>query len=406
MNPGRILARLRAGDAGFAALLAARALQIGGSLAVTVLIVWRYGLPSAGLYALASVPASLGSLAVGFGLPNALPRSGASDGGRATLGLALSTAACVPVAAACIAYASLVAPDATVPVACLAMAGALVGQVNVQQTLYVLHRRPLLAPVAPGVHLAGAVLAAAAPDFATFAVALLVSRALGCVAGFVPLAYARASRADLAEATGAGSRFAPVDVACLLSEQVPILVLDGMLGRSEVGLYGLVRQFVAVADTPGWSYVLSRYPEMVAQPVSGTRSVARGNARLGWACGLGTLAAASAMALAVYRLPALVPLLFAPLLAVPARYLNNLCDQSLRASGHVWDCMALALAKVALSLALSAGLAALFGLPGAVAALALLSVASALAYRARLLAVHPGSVPSLSALAFPRAAGR
>jgi hypothetical protein len=299
--------------------------------------------------------------------------------------------AILPFAGVAVAYSAVMGngPEEVAAVLTLALAGALVGQINVQQTLYVLQGRTLWAPLAPAVHFIGTGLALLTPTFLDFALVLLATRVLGCAAGFLPLAFDRVDLGRIRPALAEAVRFAPLDVAGLLADQLAVVLLAVLLDRAELGLYGLIRQFVSVADTPGWSYVLSNYPALVQDIGASAPAVARGNERLAWISAAVSLVASSALAVAVYGVPAILPALPLVLLPMPARYLNNFCDQALRASGHLHDCLVLCLAKSALSLALFSVLATSQGFWGAVAASALLSLLAGLLYRWRFLARFP-----------------
>ncbi len=380
-------------------LLVARVLQLGNAFAVSVAVVWAYGLDSAGALALAALPAAVGSLVIGFGLPSALPRAALPEAQKATLGLTSSCLLMVLVAPLIWGYAILLARSAeeAVAIAALAGAGALLGQLNVLQTLYVLQGRQAWAPLVPALHLAGTAIAASAPDFRDFALALLATRVLGCAIGFAPLSFARveagAARAPLREAL----RFTPLDLGGLLAEQLPLVLLSGLLTRPELGLFGLLRQFVSAADTPGWSFVFNSYPRLVADAAGSGRQIARQNERLAWISAVGTFAVACVAALALYRLPGIIPALPIVLLPMPARYLSNFCEQALRASGFLRDCALLAVARIALALVLFGILAATWGFWGAVIASGLLSLVSGAMYRVRLSVHFPDTLRSASA---------
>jgi O-antigen/teichoic acid export membrane protein len=369
----------------FLALFAAKGLQLANGFAVSVIVVWLYGLDSAGTLALAALPGAAGALAVSFGLPSALPRFRASQGARATVGLGVSCAAILPVLAIVIGYAFVMArsEEERIAIVALSLAGALVGQVNVQQTLYILQKRTLYAPVAPAIHLIGTVAIMMAPSFHAFALYLLGVRALGCVAGFALLTFERADLRRARPAIAETLRFAPLDIGNLLADQLPVVLLAVLLSRAELGLYGIVRQFVSVADTPGWSYILTKYPALVDDMDGNAQPVARRNEQLSWLSAAASLAASTMMVLVVYRIPVVIPALPLVLLPLPARYLNNFCDQALRAGGLIRDCAWLTVIKALLSLTLFGMLAAYAGFWGAIAASALLSLFSGLLYRHR-----------------------
>lgn len=379
------------------ALLAARALQLGGGFAVSVLLVWLHGLAAAGTYAIAIMPAAAAGHLSGLGLASALPRQALPEGERATIGLLVTLATLPLLALLAAAYGLALGHDGrdALTIAVLAWSAAAGGQVGVQQCLLVLQGRTAWAPLTP--FLQALALAAAAvfgTDLLGFALVLAGGRLLGSLAGFLPLRFARTSVAALRRSVREGSRFLPLDLLSGLSELVLVPALAATLTRAEIGLFGLARQFIVVADTPGWSFVQTRYPALVGGLERIGADVARRNERLSWLSGVATLGVAAGMALLVYRLPQLVPVLVPMLLALPARYACNFCDQALRATGRVRDCTLLGLGRLVLSLAMLPALALPFGLWGAVAATAALSLASGLLYRWRLDAHHPGLLPA------------
>jgi O-antigen/teichoic acid export membrane protein len=331
-----------------------------------------------------------------LGLPSALPRQPANAGEQATLGLLVSVAPLPLIAAICLGYGMLVGADAreAQTIATFALAGAFLGQVNVLQCLYVVQRRPVWAPLASIIHLAGIAVAARAPDLLHFSALLLASRALGCAAGFVPLHYGRVGFRQFRRTVVEGACFLPLDLFTLVSEQAATPVLSLALTRPELGLFGLMRQFLTVADTPGWSYIQSRYPAMISELDQIGPALARSNERLSWIVTVGVLAAAVPAALLVYRLPVLLEILPVVMLPLPARYLSNFCDQALRARGQTRECMFLGILKTVASLALLLILARAFGMWGAVVATAAASLVTGLLYRWRLRTLFPCLLPA------------
>ena len=382
---------------GFSGLLAGRLLQLAGGFAVSVVLVSRYGMAAAGTYALAALGTQVACLLTAAGLANSLPRQDLGDGERAGIALAATLALLVPLAAAAALYGWCLGHDRAeaIAVAAFAFSGAALGQVNVLNCLYVLQRRSWAGPLSPALHLAAVALAGLAPDVTAFALTLAAGRALGSLAGFLPLRFGRFSPRDLRRAISESSRFVPLDIMALLSEQLPILAISPYLGRAELGLIGLARQFVTLADTPGWSYVQSEYPRLVRGLKDSAAAIARRNGQLAWvSCGL-TAATATGMALGVYRSPTLVPVLAAMLLPLPARYLNHFCDQALRAGGRIGDSGTLAAAKTLLALPLTLAAVWAFGFWGAVAASAVVAALAGLAYRWRVTVLFPGILPPL-----------
>jgi hypothetical protein len=385
------------GDFGALGLFVARALQLASGFAISVILVWHFGLPAAGTYALASLPGAVANFFCALGLGSALPKLLVSNPQRATIGL-LTTFATYPIiAACCFAYGLLEGrnPGDGVLIALLAFGAGVLGQITVQQCLYVLQRRAAWAPVASLVQFLGIAAAATCPNFESFAIVLTASRVLSCVAGFVPLSYGSVSLSMLRRGIVGGLRFVPLDLALMFSEVLPIAFMPIFLTRAEIGMLGLARQFVTVADTPGWSYVQANYPALVADIHGNGPGVARWNnvLALGTIAGVGLVAIT--MALAVYNVPSLIPVLIAMLVVMPARYAGYFYDQTLRATGKVLDCTKLALVKIALSASLYLLLCTLLGFWGSVMAFVFLSLGSTLIYRSRLAFHFPSLLPAL-----------
>lgn len=365
-------------------LLIARAFQIATSFVVSVAVVWAYGLESAGSLALSALPAALGGHMVTLGLQSALPRARMSHRAGATVGLVVSIAMSIAIVPFIVLYAMTLAHswEEAVAIAALATAGALGGQNNVAQILYVMQSRQIAAPIMPAVYLAGIGLGIAVTEtLSGFALALLGARAVACVLGFVPISYERVTLSQIWRTASESVRFTFLDVAGLLAEQLPIILLSSILTRAELGVIGLLRQFLTVADTPGFTLIFNNYPKLVSGAEGFLSKLAKQNERLSWFAALGTFCAASMAAVLVYDLPILVAALPIMLLALPTRYIANFCGQAFRAAGMIRQCVWLAAANIAVSIPLFMSLATIWGLWGAVAAFALQSMISGLLYR-------------------------
>jgi O-antigen/teichoic acid export membrane protein len=384
------LAGVAASD-GFSALLVARILALANAFAVSVALLWAFGLPATGVYVLASFPAAAASLISTFGLANALPRLTLGNGERAAIALTAWLLALPALAVACAFYGAALGRDwgEVQTIALFAWGGGLLGQLGTQQMLYILQGRTRCAPLASLVHLAGIGAALLAPDLNRFALVLTATRLLGCLLGFAPLSFTRFRRDQLALAVHEGAKFVPLDLIAMASEMASVPILAMFLSRAELGLFGLARQFVTVADTPGWSYVQTHYPMMVSDVGSVAAKVARRNEVIAWWTAAAVFPIASLMALAVYHLPALVVVVPVTLLPLPARYMNNFCDQALRAVGRLRECALLAVAKLVFSVVVFVAMTCFFGFWGAIGAFAILSWVSGLAYRRCLLACYP-----------------
>jgi len=387
----------------FVPLLAARVLQLANGFLISIALVWTYGLAGAGTYAIAAFGASILSLVSGLGLVNALPLQALSNPQRATAGLLATSALLLPTLGLSLAYGWYMAAgtDEALTIAAFAFGGFFLGQSNVLQMLYILQGRAGASPIPHIVTGAGIALGAFISHGAgAFAVIVLAGRVLGNLVGFALLAYRRISWPNLRSAFIRGTSFAPADAIAMLSEQLPILIISVLLSRAELGIFGLARQIVTAADAPGWSFVQAKYPELVESKLLATPAVARSNGRLAVAVGGCTLLASMVLSVAVYRQPVLVGATAVLLATLPARYMNNLYDQVIRAGGWARCSANLALAKLALSVALFYALTAASGLWGAILASAFLSLSSGLIYRGRVASLVPNLLPSLRRASF------
>jgi hypothetical protein len=364
-------------------LFVARALQVVAAFATSVIVVWSFGLAGAGSLALSALPAALGGHLVCLGLQSGLPRMKLSHGSRVTIGVLASSLVAIAILFFIVVYALVVAQNAeeAVAIAALAAAGALGGQNNVAQILYVMQGRQHLAPIMPAIHIAGIAIAASAASLPTFGIILLCTRIAASIVGFLPLSYAWTSFADVATTIRASVRYASLDAAGMLAELLPIVLISGLLTREELGLIGLLRQFLTVADLPGYSMVFNAYPSLVQDPDRVGPELARANERMAWKSALGTLVLASAAAVVVYGAPVLAAALPIVLLSLPARYITNFCDQALRAAGLVREAAALTIMQVAIALPAFWLLSYVAGFWGAVAAFSGCSLVTGLVYR-------------------------
>ena len=254
------------GDAGL--LLLARLMQNANGFLLSVVLVRQFGLAAAGTATLATVAVTVLALLGSFGLPFSLARDDGSIAQRNTVGLAASALA-VPLAApAIVLYAWLVAHDAyeAAAVGLLSLGGLFFAQSNILTALLLLQGRARLAALPPFANLAGLCIAALATTTLTgFALVLAAFRLAGIAIVFAQLPLARvAPRAVLARLR-AGSAFLTTDAINLGSEQVVVIAASYLIPREALGVLGLCRQLLTLAETPGWSFVQARYPELVAK---------------------------------------------------------------------------------------------------------------------------------------------
>lgn len=364
-------------------LLAARAFQIVGGLLTSLLIVRMFGLSAAGSYALATLPAAALIPLCTLGLPSALARSTLTLRQRATVAFVASSIALTILIPVAYAYGAVIGQneEEALTIAVLSWSAAGASQITISQSVQILQKRTKLALVTPISHLLALLIAAISTnDLLSFAVTLALLRLVGTITGFAGLRYSRVPLTSALETVKESKKFTAIDVFAAGSEFLALPLLSGILTRSELGLFGLARQFLMVGDTPGWSYVQSRYPKLVKGHAKLERDVRRKNLQISFLAAALTFIGGGILIIFLYRLPQLIPILVIMLISLPARYENNFCDQALRAGGYFTASVKLVAAKFALSTAIILLMAGLYGLYGTASAIVIASVVSAALY--------------------------
>jgi O-antigen/teichoic acid export membrane protein len=165
-----------------------------------------------------------------------------------------------------------------------------------------------------------------------------------------------------------GAHFLTADILNLGSDQLAILIASFLMGRADLGVFGLCRQMLTVSDTPGWSKVQSKYPLIISDRRKTMAELLRIMPRLGAYCGAAAAVLSIPLALFVYHsfeFLVLAPLL---LLSVPLRYLLTVYDVALRAAGAITATNNITLIRAILALMIIPAGAWFGGAPGAVIA--------------------------------------
>jgi hypothetical protein len=157
-------------------------------------------------------------------------------------------------------------------------------------------------------------------------------------------------------------------------------MLSLMVARPELGLFRLCQQMLTAADTPGWTFVQSKYPELVQGNTALRERIYSQVSQLGICAAAMCFVGSSILAFYVYRLPTLAWMMLLISLTLSWRYKNNYFEQRFRAAGQLAVTTTLAILKLAFSGGLSFILIKALGAWGAVLALGLLSVTGGIAY--------------------------
>jgi O-antigen/teichoic acid export membrane protein len=226
--------------------------------------------------------------------------------------------------------------------------------------------------------LAGSVLAQT-PD--GFAITLLVSRMVSVLVIWGGFSFERLSLDRVVEIAGNGVRYLAPDVLALLSEQSAPLLLARVVSRSDLGIFRLCQQLLMAADSPGWTFVQSKYPQMVESGPAFVDEVHRQVRRIGLTASVLCVVISTVLALVFFHTPAVVPLMAILSACLVWRYENYLFGQALRAVGRVRVLNALGLARVVAAVCCFYVATLTGGVWGAAIALTLLSVMSGTAYQ-------------------------
>jgi O-antigen/teichoic acid export membrane protein len=375
-----------------------RAIQLVNGLLLSAILVRRFGLEVVGSFALGIAAVNVLATVCALGLGAYLPRAEQSHGQSCFAALALFSAQLPIVVPLLAGYAALEArsPAEWQVIFVVALSGFFIGLQNLGMMLSIMVRRfhpGLWAPLCETAGLVGgACLCASAPGLA---MALLAAR-VGSVAivwsgfRFEPLPLARV----LAIGRTGAVYLAP-DVLGILGEQAAPLLLGSLVSRGDLGIFRLCQQLLMASDSPCWTFVQSKYPEMVERGPAFVEEVHAQVRRIGLFVTAGCALGSALLAYVFFDLPILALLMTVLSAAVLWRYKTYLFGQALRAAGHVGAVTGLGAARLVLALGLLGSLSNAAGLWGAVFALALLSLLSGLAYervyRARLEVAHDGS---------------
>jgi O-antigen/teichoic acid export membrane protein len=346
---------LRAFGRDAAVVLIARLLQNANGFLLSVLIVRRFGLASAGTLTVATTAIVVLSLLGTFGLTYGLARLPITEREKNTLG-AFACLIVMPLSLPIVVGLGVAAGHSAhevASIALLALGGPFFAQTNIVNALQVLQGKAAQSVLPPLGNLAGLLIGTACGGpLAVFALVLAVCRFAGVAACFAFLPLGRLRLRDTLAHMREGTRFLTADALLLATDQATIIISSYLMSRAELGLFGLVRQMLTLSDTPSWSRMQAAYPAMVADPAGVFPGFRRSMLAFGAVFAAGVAAATVPLGLFVYHLPRFA--ILAPLLMtiVPLRYVMGSFDMRLRAMGLVARTNRLCLLRGGLSLLL------------------------------------------------------
>jgi len=360
-------------------LLLGKIIQMGNGFLVSVYLVKTFGLGAVGTYTIASIATSAIAFICSFGLSNSMPRDNFSNAQRNTISLAILTLA-VPLAALLIGgYAWMMGHDfqEITEIAVFSAAGDLFAQSNIVNTLLLLQGRTRLSVVPPLLNCAGILLGmVSAETLFQFGMMFIASRLLGNVLLFINMQYEPVGWSVILQQAKKGAKFLPMDLMSQFSEQLVSFMLAILLPRTELGIFGLCRQVVYAAITPGWSHVDASYPQFVSSRLENADSVKKQNRALSNLATVLVICGSFVLGIFVYKIPQFWFMCILLAFSIPSRYLGYFYDKILRSAGQVKTCNYVTFARICLSMAIFPIFVLSFQLWGAILGWVLLSLLS------------------------------
>ncbi len=392
-NYGIAMGRSEAGP-----LFWGRVILMGDAFLVSIFLIKKFGLAAVGTYTLANIAVTLLALFCGFGLNYSLPRESMTNPQRNTVTLVWSGLLAPVSLLLIIAYAWVMAENRQEiwEISLFATAGFFAALTNVANTLFLLQKRIHLSLIFPVVHTAGLLVGIIfSRTVIQFALALMVFRALGSFIPFVLLNYSRVSLANILRCGIRGCGFLPSDMLVLFSEQSGPLILSQLLSRGDLGMFGLCRQALTAGDVPGWSFMQSKYPQLVETKLWSARETFRQNVKLSFLMSILILAGSCVLGFFIYHLPIFCHFMVLLVLVIPSRYNNCFYDQVIKSAGKNKLNSVLSGIKFLIAVPLFFILGKSLGVWGAVIGLAGLSVFSDILYRKSARSLYPetGNLP-------------
>ncbi|MDX2170359.1 MAG: hypothetical protein SF182_25025 [Deltaproteobacteria bacterium] len=364
-------------------LLVGRGVQLANGLLLSIVLVRRFGLETVGAFAIGIAAVNILATVCALGMSAYLPRLQQSHAQACFAALLLFVAQLpliVPLLAL-YAYAQAAGVEDGQVIFVVALSGFFIGLQNLGMMLSIMARRFLPGLVAPlcetSALLIGWLLCAQALGLALVLLAARVVSVLIIWGGFrfepLPLRRVAGIGRD-------GVRWLAPDLLGLLAEQSTPLLLAAFVGRGELGVFRLCQQLLMAADSPCWTFVQSKYPQMVDSGTAFVATVQRQLRRMALVVGATLAVGATVLAYAFFHVPQVAPLMVMLAAALHWRYQNYLFGQALRARGRVAAVTWLGAAKLGVALTLITTAAWLAGVWGAVLALATTSLLSGVAY--------------------------
>jgi O-antigen/teichoic acid export membrane protein len=383
---GEFLARvvdIPAEQRGSLLLLIGRGVQLANGLLLSIVLVRRFGLETVGAFAIGIAAVNILATVCALGMSAYLPRLKQSHAQSCFAALLLFGAQLpliVPLLAL-YAYGQAEGAEDGQIIFVVALSGFFIGLQNLGMMLSIMIRRFHPGLIAPLCETAGLLVGWLVCESAlALALMLLGARVVSVLIIWGGFRFEALPLRRVAGIGRDGVRWLAPDVLGLLAEQSTPLVLAAFVSRGELGVFRLCQQLLMAADSPCWTFVQSKYPQMVDSGAAVVATVHRQLRRMALWVAVALAAGAALLAYVFFHVPQVAPLMLILAAALRWRYMNYLFGQALRARGRVAAVTWLGAAKLAVALTLITTATWMAGVWGAVAALATTSLLSGLAY--------------------------
>lgn len=332
-------------------LLGGRAVQLGNSVLLSAVVVRHFGLKMMGTYALGYIAVAFTPHLLSLGLNSELPRTKRPLPELSFISLAIQFSTFSVLAPLLYLYSRLLGRSAVEQtiIFLVAISGCLTGFSNVGLTLQILLRRFRMASIAPlfefGLILIGAAMAHSGAGLALY---FLAGRTITAMLMWPRLKPKRVAFQDVFPVARQGSKYLILDLLVTFSEQLTPIILGVVTPRAALGTFRLCQQTSSAAETPGWSYVQGRYPELAKGDPTESEYITRQATKIGIGATLLCAVGSFPLAFVVFHTPSVASMILVLSAALVFRYLMYVCDQRLRAEGRVQASAILVIARILL----------------------------------------------------------
>lgn len=337
-----------------------------------------------GTYTIANVAITFLSIFCGLGLNYSLPREQLSNPERNTITLVLGVLL-IPVTAIIIGIYSWIMASSNRElweIALFSSGGFFFALVNQINTLFLLQDRTHLTLIFPLFNSVGVIIGMLfSTNVLEFSLIILVFRGLGSSLPFLLKEYARVSIGTIISCGKRGFGYIPTDLISTLSDQSAPLIMSHIMSRGDLGIFGLCRQVLAAADMPSWSFIQSKYPQIVRRDSVLIQEIGKQNSKIALFSSLMMNLGSLIIGFIIFKLPHFWYMMCVLTLAVPFRYNNNFSDQIIKAYGFIRLNTWLALWQFLLAIPIFFIFPRFLGLWGGVLGVAFLSMLSDFLYR-------------------------